>query len=76
MKDDLRTLLKDQRFRKYHRDFLKPAEFNTFDVLQYANYEIRHSNVLAWLLQPAETHGIGDRFLKWFVCHVNAGIKA
>ena len=75
MEDDLRKLLDDQRFREYHRDFLKPAEFNTFDVLRYANYEIRHSNVLAWLLQPAETHGIKDRFLKWFVDHVNAGIK-
>ena len=75
MEADLRKLLDDQRFREYHQEFLTP-EFNTFDVLRYSNYEIRHSNVLAWLLQPAETHGIKDRFLKWFVDHVNAGIKA
>ena len=73
MEDDLRKLLDDQRFREYHREFLTP-EFNTFDVLRYSNYEIRHSNVLAWLLQPTETHGIEDRFLKWFVDHVNERI--
>ena len=75
MEGELRKLIDDPRFREYHRDSLQ-REFNTFDVLRYADYEIRHSNVLAWLLQPAETHGINGRFLKWFVCHVNAQIKA
>lgn len=32
--------------------------------------EIRHSNVLAWLLAPDGTHGIGDRFLRAFVEHL------
>ena len=67
---DLRTLIDDPRFREYHRAHLQ-REFNTFDVLRYADYEIRHSNVLAWLLRPADTHGIGERFLEWFVNHVN-----
>ena len=70
MNSELRSLIDDSRFREYHQNFLKP-EFNTFDVLRYADYEIRHSNVLAWLLQPAETHGIAGRFLQWFVDHVN-----
>ncbi len=69
MDSDLRKLIDDPRFRAYHRAFLKP-DFNAFDVLQYADYEIRHSNVLAWLLRPADTHGIGPRFLRWFVNHV------
>ena len=75
MDGELRSLIDDPRFREYHRDS-RQREFNTFDVLRYADYEIRHSNVLAWLLQPAETHGINGRFLKWFVCHVNARIEA
>lgn len=73
---DLRDLIDDLRFRAYHRELLKPREFNTFDVLQYADYEIRHSNVLAWLLRPGDTHGIGPRFLKWFVDHVHGRLPA
>ena len=70
MEADLPNLIDDPRFRAYHRELAKPREFNTFDVLRYSGYEIRHSNVLAWLLRPADTHGIGSRFLKWFVDHV------
>ena len=29
-----------------------------------------HSNVLAWLLAPKETHGLGERFLRSFLEHV------
>ena len=29
--------------------------------------ENRHSNVLAWLLSPRESHGLGDRFVKAFL---------
>ena len=71
MEADIRKLIDDPGFQAYHEDFLKPREFNTFDVLQYANYEIRHSNVLAWLLRPGDTHGLGARFLEWFVGQVN-----
>ena len=70
MEADPRNLIDDPRFHAYHRDLVKPRQFNTFDVLRYSGYEIRHSNVLAWLLRPADTHGIGSRFLKWFVDHV------
>ena len=73
---DLRDLIEDPRFLAYHRERAKPREFNTFDVLQYADYEIRHSNVLAWLLRPGDTHGIGARFLRWFVDHVNGRLPA
>lgn len=38
--------------------------FNLFDVLKISRMEIRHSNVLAWLLNPNENHGLGDAFLK------------
>ena len=54
---------------------MKRQEFNTFDVLRYAEYEIRHSNVLAWLLDPGQTHGIGRAFLDWFLGKVNKSIS-
>lgn len=40
------------------------GRFNIFDALGVARAEIRHSNFLAWLLDPAESHGQGDLFLK------------
>lgn len=38
--------------------------FNLFQVLKFEHGEIRHSNVLAWILNPTENHGLGDAFLK------------
>ena len=38
--------------------------FNIFDVLKISRTEIRHSNMLGWLLNPNENHGMGDVFLK------------
>lgn len=44
--------------------------FNLFDVLKIARTEIRHSNVLSWLLTPNENHGLGDSILKGFIQYV------
>ena len=68
---NLRALIDDRRFQQYHEATLEPREFNVFDVLRNADYEIRHSNVIAWLLQPDDTHGLDGRFLRWFVDHLN-----
>ncbi len=40
---------------------------NIFDILKIGGMEIRHSNFLAWLLDPNESHGLGDIFLKNFL---------
>lgn len=45
-------------------------DVNIFDVLKATNTEIRHSNILAWLLDPNENHGIGDSFLKEFITKI------
>lgn len=42
----------------------KLSSFNAFETLGIVNAEIRHSNVLAWLLNPKENHGLGDVFIK------------
>lgn len=42
-------------------------KFNIFDALGIERQEIRHSNFLAFLLNPAETHGLGELFLKRFL---------
>lgn len=45
----------------------KEELFNIFRVLKLENYEIRHSNLIAWLLSPNQTHGVGGTFLRKFL---------
>lgn len=45
-------------------------KFNLFDVLGIARMEIRHSNILGWLLDPNENHGLGDAVIRGFLSHV------
>ena len=75
MDKELDKLVGDSGFLRYHAENAKRREFNAFDVLRYAEYEIRHSNVLAWLLDPGETHGVGRAFLNWFLGGVNESIR-
>lgn len=43
---------------------LHSSKFNVFQTLGIVNAEIRHSNVMAWLLSPRENHDMGDYILK------------
>ena len=62
---------------KYITSFLEDIEilkqledktkFNIFETLLIVNKEIRHSNVLSWLLNPNESHGMSDYFVKKFI---------
>lgn len=47
--------------------------FNPIRVMKMEHMEIRHSAILAWLLEPRETHGLGDKFLKAFLCEAFRG---
>ena len=76
MQQDLQKLIDDPRFLRYHEELVQPRTFNPFDVLRYADYEIRHSNVLAWLLQPNETHGLGEAFIRDFANALNDEARA
>ncbi len=62
---DLQTL---EQFVVENDELLQLEErigrFNIFDALGIVNAEIRHSNFLAWLLDPNESHGQGPLFLK------------
>ena len=62
---DLEALIKDERSLEELTSKLN--EFNIFDVLKSAHHEIRHSNVLAWLLNPCESHMAGRKFFDAFV---------
>lgn len=42
-------------------------KFNIFKILKLDNHEIRHSNFLAWLLNPKGNHCLKDNFLQIFL---------
>jgi hypothetical protein len=46
------------------------AEFNIFEAVGMTQQEIRHSHFLAFLLNPAQNHGLGDAFLKQWLKNV------
>lgn len=50
-------------------------EFNIFTSLKLEYHEIRHSNFLSWLMNPNETHQLGDSFLKLFSQKVIANLN-
>lgn len=43
------------------------AQFNIFEVLGAVRQEIRHSEFLAYLMNPQENHGLGDYFIRRFL---------
>lgn len=57
--DNFVTEIEKQNFKKR----LSP-KFNVFDVFKIVGMEIRHSNILAWLLDSSETHGFSDNYIK------------
>lgn len=48
----------------------KLAQFNVLRVLKIEEAEIRHSNVLAWILNPEESHGFGDIALRRILSNI------
>jgi hypothetical protein len=66
------SLLDDPDFDRLELGLKKP---NIFDVLKITTNEIRHSNFLSWILNPIESHGLGDIFLKRFLREVFASDK-
>lgn len=51
------------------------GEFNIFEALGVVRQEIRHSDFLAFLLNPNENHGLSDYFLKRFIQKVIISYK-
>jgi hypothetical protein len=51
-------------------------KFNVFLSLGIIRSEIRHSEFLAWLLSPNQTHGLSDYFLKMFLKSIIAENKS
>lgn len=48
----------------------KLNEFNPLKILGIKDFEIRHSNMLAWLLNPKGHHGLQDKIFKRIICEI------
>lgn len=68
----LSELIKSPDLEKLQLMLAKP---NFFEILHVANLEIRHSNFLAWILNPKETHNLGDVFARWFFKEIFSDAK-
>ncbi|MDD3562524.1 MAG: PD-(D/E)XK nuclease family protein [Candidatus Cloacimonetes bacterium] len=66
--DRFRELITDDDFIQLRQ---LTTKFSIFDVMRATHTEIRHSNILAWLLSPYETHGCGDAFLREFLVSIS-----
>lgn len=60
-------LLNDSDVNRLEALFKVP---NIFEILKIEQFEIRHSNLLAWLLNPKGNHGLGSNFIKKFLYDV------
>ena len=67
IKKNYDKLLKDEDFDKLDLGMKNP---NIFQILRITKNEIRHSNFLSWLLDPNQSHKLGDIFLKRFLREV------
>jgi hypothetical protein len=64
LQDAYLKLVRDTEVDKLELALKEP---NIFSILSIGHAEIRHSNFLGWLLDPKESHGLNDMFLKRFL---------
>lgn len=61
---NLDSLVEDDAFALLNKELNR---FTPFRVLRVERYELRHTNTLAWLLDPFGSHGMGSTFLDRFL---------
>lgn len=76
----------EQEIHEAYADFLKDSNVkqyeilsenaNIFEILRAQKFEIRHSNFLAWLLDPKGNHGLSDQVLKAFLIDLSLDSKS
>jgi hypothetical protein len=68
IRKEYRSLINDLDFDRIELELKSP---NIFNVLGISRTEIRHSNFLAWLLNPNGSHGLGNIFLVKFLREIS-----
>ena len=67
LKEKIRQLESDEAFLELSKKY---NALNLFEILKITKAEIRHSNFLAWLLDPKGNHRLQDRFLRAFAANL------
>ena len=73
--DDLLTAIVDLE-HELEEQGAKSDGLNVFEVLGITNTEIRHSNVIAWLMRPGDSHGLGGAVLSELIGHAGGNAPA
>jgi len=73
LKKKYHEFLKDNRIEGLNLVLAQPS---IFEILKISSAEIRHSNFLAWLLNPKGSHGLGNVVIKRFFTDVFFDEKA
>ncbi|MCK4663597.1 MAG: PD-(D/E)XK nuclease family protein [Bacteroidales bacterium] len=71
-KTELSNLIKDPKLEELSLSLHTP---NFFSILNATKTEIRHSNFLAWLMSPNESHNLNTIFIKWFLKEIFSSEK-
>lgn len=72
IKTNLSNLIKDPALEELSLSLHSP---NLFSILNVTKLEIRHSNFLAWLMTPNESHNLNTIFIKWFLKEIFSSEK-
>lgn len=65
IENQIKVLILDDEFNSLQS--LVNEEVNLMSILRVSHKELQHSNLLAWLFTPNESHGLGDFFIKEFI---------
>lgn len=66
LKNSLNNLTRNVHYLKSCGGWRK-THFNLFEILGVQRREEPHSDIIAWLINPEETHGLGNVFLQEFI---------
>ena len=67
MNEELKNNLEAFLLEKDLDELNNSYESNIFDILNITRAELKHSIMLAYLLDPNENHGLGSKFLEYFI---------
>lgn len=65
IENQLKALILDEDFTNLQN--LASEEVNLMEILGVAHRELQHSNFLAWIFNPNESHNLGDFAVKEFI---------
>ncbi len=63
--NQIHQLLLDPDFENLQNKLTEEVDF--MSILNVSHKELQHSNILGWLFNPNENHGLGDYFIKAFI---------